>query len=64
MHAMHETQLILTDVHGVCQPVCHAAQLGFTVQKRLFGVNTLGAHETLCYMDVLIPLRMGTGTYF
>jgi len=33
MHAMHEMQPIVTDVHGVC----HAAQLGFTVQIWLNG---------------------------
>jgi len=36
---MHEMQTILTDVRGVClsvcQSVCHAAHLGFTVQKWL-----------------------------
>jgi len=32
---MHEMQTIVTDVRGICpvsQSVCHAAQLGFTVQ--------------------------------
>jgi len=48
LHHMHEMQSILTDVHGICQSVCHAAYLGFTVQKMaeqikmLFGVNTPG----------------------
>jgi len=28
---MHEMQTIITDVRSVCQSVCHAAQLGFTV---------------------------------
>jgi len=28
---MHEMQTIVTDVCGVCQSVCHAAQLSFTV---------------------------------
>jgi len=37
MHAVHEMQPIVTDVRGVCSSVCHAAQLGFTVQKRLNG---------------------------
>jgi len=46
---MHEMQTIVTDVRGVCLSVCHAAQLGFAVQKwlnrfikMLFGVNTPG----------------------
>jgi len=34
---MHEMQTTATDDRGVCQSVCHAAQLGFTVQKRLNG---------------------------
>jgi len=47
---MHEMHAIVTDVHGVCPPVCHVAHLGFTVQIRLngsrccLGVNTLGGH--------------------
>jgi len=28
---MHEMQTIVTYDHGVCQSVCHAALLGFTV---------------------------------
>jgi len=50
---MHEMRTIVTDVRclsvslSVCLSVCHAAHLGFTVQKNaerikmLFGVNTL-----------------------
>jgi len=54
LHRMHEMQSILTDVHGVCPSVCHAAHLGFTVQKCLNGSRCclrrtlLGAHGTLC----------------
>jgi len=32
---MHKMQITVTDVRGVCPSVCYAAQLGFTVQKRL-----------------------------
>jgi len=32
LHRMHEIQTIVTDVRGVCQSVCHATQLGFTVR--------------------------------
>jgi len=52
---MHETQTILADVCGVCLPVClsrdsyrlHCAKMAEQV-KVLFGVNTPGAHGTLC----------------
>jgi len=50
LHQMREMQTIVTNDRGVCPSVsCHAAQLGFTVQKRLngsrscFWVNTRGA---------------------
>jgi len=33
LHRMHEMQSILTDVCGVSLSVCHAAHLGFAVQK-------------------------------
>jgi len=71
IQAVHETQPIATGVHGVCQsvrqPICHAAQLGFTVPKWLnesrccLGWTLLGAHGTLCYLGVLIPLQTGGG---
>jgi len=35
LHRMNEMQTIVTDDRDVCQSVCHAAQLGFVVQKRL-----------------------------
>jgi len=72
MHAMHKMQPIVTDVRGVCpQSVClsrgstrlHCAKTAERI-KILFGVNTLGAHGTLCYTRVLIPHRQGEGIYF
>jgi len=50
---------------SVCQSVCHSAQLGFTVQKRLnksrcsLRWTLLGTQETLFYTGVLIPLQRG-----
>jgi len=43
---MHRTQTIATDVL-VCQSVCHAASLGFGVQKRLNGSRSCLGRELL-----------------
>jgi len=64
-HRMHDMQTIATDDCSVCQFVCHAAQLGFTVQKRLNGSTSclwgilLGTLGTLCYTGVLITQHQG-----
>jgi len=43
---MHEKQTVVTDDRGVCLSVClavcHAAQLGFTMQKWLYGSAVRG----------------------
>jgi len=50
---MHEMQTIVTDDRGVCLSICHAAQLGYAVQKQLngsrsyFGWKLLGACGTV-----------------
>jgi len=52
LRRMHEMQTIATDVLGVCpsvcQSVCHAAELGFTVQKPLERIKTLFWVNILC----------------
>jgi len=40
LHRLHEMQTIVTDDRAVCPPVCHAAKLGFTVQKWLNGLRS------------------------
>jgi len=78
MDAMHEMQPIVADVHGVCPSVCPFVRQSVCLSrgstrlrcaktaeriKMLFGVNILGAHDTLCYTGVLIP-QTGGGAYF
>jgi len=67
MYAMHEMQiLLLTCAVSVLQSVCHMAQRGFTVQKRLngsrcyLGWTLMGAHGRL---GVLIPPQKGRGKW-
>jgi len=73
---MHEMQTIVTDVRGVCLSACPSVSLSnmFVMRttrlhyakmarwiKKLFGVNTAGAHGTLCKTGVLIPHGEGKG---
>jgi len=44
-------------------PLLHCAKMAEQI-KMLFGVNTPGVHETLCYMWVLIPPERGRGPLY
>jgi len=45
------TPHVATDDSGVCQSVCHAALLGFAVQKRQNGIDVLFGVKNLLGPD-------------
>jgi len=65
LHRMHEMQTIVTGVRGVCLLVCHVAQLGFAVLKRLngsrccLGRTLLGAQNIVSDWGPDISTAMG-----
>jgi len=63
LHRMHDMQTIVTDVSGVCLPVClsrgstrlRCAKTAKRIKMQI-GANALGAPETLCYTrDTMHP---------